>query len=325
MRILIRTFNDHINSKSGAELPIGMKRGTDDWKKFDNILIESLLSLGHEVHSQEESPLIENCPGVWDKIFYVHQCKRDKPDGNFFYQQMHMRELFTLDTDGWGADASNNTFKPGDVNDKEAKVFCQALSAHIHASGTSKIDQVGGTSDTPSNFILVPLQIPRDYTIKHHSPVTVRYFVDSIMSWAEESNTHVCIKMHPHNKMDRDLHQAVEEGTQVSDYVHKVEGNINELIRRSSGLFVINSGTGFEGLIHGKPVATFGDCDYRRVTFNADLRRLDQAREFLYEYEDEWRDIGYQFIYWYYHLHAYDVTKSETKQRLTDYLRSHLL
>lgn len=328
MNVLMRTFNNKINSKTGTPLPEGQYRGTPEWIQFQNLLIECLKELGHTVTTRPENPLDTTVDAVFghstSPSIFVHETKRERPYGKLFWMQMHMRNLFTLDTDGWGADASNNDFKIGDVNDKEAKVFCQTLSEKLYASGSSKIDQPGSTSDTPSNFILVPLQIPRDYTIKHHSPITVRYFVDSIMSWAEETQTHVCIKMHPHNKMDRDLQESVEEGVQVSDYVHKVEGNINELIRRSTGVFVINSGTGFESILHGKPVATFGDCDYRRVTFNADIRRLDEARLFLYEYEDEWRDIGYQFIYWYHTKHAYDLTSVDVKQRLTDYLRSHL-
>ena len=180
--------------------------------------------------------------------------------------------------------------------------------------------------DTPrAPFILVPVQIPRDYTIKHHSPITVRYFIDSIQAWAIETQNHVCFKMHPFNKMDSDLQQAVDDAANNSHYVHKVEGNIHELIKRSKGVFVINSGTGFESLIHGKPVCTFGDCDYRSVTFNADIRRLDEARNFIYSYKEEFRDIAYKFVWWYFNCHAYDITKPGTRERLAEYLRGVLV
>ena len=87
---------------------------------------------------------------------------------------------------------------------------------------------------------------------------------------------------------------------------------------------VINSGTGFEALLHGKPVCTFGNCDYNAVTFNADLIRLNEARHFLVNYKEEWRQLAYKFIWWYWHKHAYDVNDPTTPSRLTAYLKGVL-
>ena len=116
----------------------------------------------------------------------------------------------------------------------------------------------------------------------------------------------------------------IDEAAEKSHYVHKIEGNIHELIKRCAGLFVINSGTGFEAILHGKPVVTFGDCDYKQVTFNGDLVRLNEARNFIYSYKEEFRALAYKFIWWYWNCHAYDVTMDSTKTRLTDYLRGVL-
>lgn len=325
MNIFLRTFNNKINSKTGAPLPDGQYRGTPEWLRFFAILSDCLKDCGHKVIAQLESPLYPDDPRFsdFDKRIYVHQTKRERPEGDLFWMQMHMRELFTIDTQGWGANHSENNFQLGDVDAEEAKAFCEAKSRELLETGLSKCDQPKECSPTPESFILVPVQTPRDYVLKHHSPITVRYFLDSLMSWAEETQTHICIKMHPHNKSDYDLHQTVDQGA-ASEFVHKVEGNIHELIKRSSGLFVINSGTGFESLVHGKQVATFGSCDYSKATFNADIRRLDEAREFLYDYSEEFRSIAYQFVYWYWTKHAYDVNREDTKERLITYLKGVL-
>jgi len=237
---------------------------------------------------------------------------------------MHMRELFTIDTQGWGVDHSANDFKVGDVDARIAETFCERKSEDLLGSGISKCEQPKETGILPPVFILVPLQVPRDYTILHHSPVTVRYFVDSLMAWAEESETHIGVKMHPFNKCDYNLDEAVAEGVSQSEYVHKVDGNIHELVKRSDGIFCINSGVGFESLIHGKPVATFGRSDYSKVTFNADLRRLNEAKEFLLGYTDAERNLAYQFVWWYWTQHAYDVYAADTSPRLKSYLETHL-
>ena len=238
---------------------------------------------------------------------------------------MHMRELFTIDTQGWGYDHSRRAeFPPHLIDLDTARTFCQEKSENLLVSGISKIDQPTETDVTPARFILVPVQTPRDYTIKHHSPITVRYFVDSVQAWAVETENHVCFKLHPHNTLDMDIINAIQHAADNSRYVHLVNGNIHELIKRSQGLFVINSGTGFEALIHGKPVATFGNCDYNVATFNSDIRRIDEARNFLYSYTKEYREIAYKYVWWFWHQVAYDVYAANTKERLTEYLRGVL-
>ena len=320
---MLRTFNPRINSKSGIALPPGQTRGTPEWREFEELLISCLSELGHEVVEQMENPREPaNLPA--DFTITVHKTSRDCPS-NLYYMQMHLRDLFTLDTAGWGADHSTAFSTDGFLFEDEfvARDFCVALSDFFHSTGQSKCDQPSQTDATPARFILVPIQIPRDYTILHHSPITVRYFIDSIQEWAGSTQNHVAFKMHPFNKGDRDLHEAVDSAC-LSPYVHKVEGNIHELIKRSSGLFVINSGTGFEGLVHGRPVATFGHCDYRRVTHNADLRRLDEARNFLFSYSEDQRRLAWQFVYWYIHRHAYRLKSEGVRDRLMGYLKEEL-
>ena len=240
--------------------------------------------------------------------------------------QMHMRNLFTIDTQGWGADHSDNG-SPGmlDVlNPGEAIPWVQNLADDLIESGSSKCPQLSGPTLTPEKpFILVPIQIPRDYTIIHHSPITVKYFLDSLENWANTEQVHIGFKLHPYNHCDTDLIHAVNQAS-LSQYCHKVEGNIHELIKRSKGVFVINSGTGFESLIQGKPVCTFGACDYNKVTFNADIRRIHEARNFIYDYKEEQREMAYKYVYWYIKEHAYQVDDPTTPQRLESYLCSTL-
>lgn len=329
MRIFLRTFNNKINSKTGVPLPEGQYRGTPEWIQFQRMIVRTLNELGHECWKFDENPLEPDegirTDTIFEKRIYVHQTKREKPGGDLFWMQMHFCELFTIDTNGWGADHSgNHLFNPEEIDQDEATRFCESKSAELLKSGISKCPQEYETSRTPEPYILVPVQIPRDYTIKYHSPITVKYFIESVQAWAIEKEVQVCFKMHPHNASDRDLHQIIEEAAASSPYVRKVEGNIHELIKRSSGVLVINSGTGFESLLHGKPVATIGDCDYRGVTFNADIRRLDEVVSFFREYSDVERELAYKFVYYYWNFHAYDVYDPKTPERLKNYLQKVL-
>jgi hypothetical protein len=111
-----------------------------------------------------------------------------------------------------------------------------------------------------------------------------------------------------------------------SRYVHGVDGNIHDLVSRSSAVFTINSGVGFESLFHDKPVITFGDSDYARVTYRATAERLDDARRYAIEYTDAQRDRARQFLYHYCFEHGYYLggfRRAECRQRLLAYLESH--
>lgn len=325
MRILFRGFNNKINSKTGAQLPEGQYRGTPQWLDFQKIMIECLKELGHEVFVMKEQGMKMVQPSIpnADKTIIVHRTCREEP-ADLYWMQMHMKDLFTVDIRGWGADHSEiyrcKEFFPYE-EEIDSMRFCEELSDKMHSSGQSKCVQDETTDMTPEKFILVPVQIPRDYTIKHHSPITVKYFIDSIQAWAVENKYHVCFKMHPFNTNDHDLHSSIDEAMKGSNYVHKVKGNIHELIKRSQGVWVINSGTGFESLIHGKPVCTFGNCDYSYATFNADIRRLDEARNFIYSYSENYRRLAYRFIYYYIHRHAFWLEDSNMRNRLKAYLQ----
>jgi hypothetical protein len=330
MNIFIRSFNSHINSKTGAPLPVGVVRGTPEWGIFEELLGSALRELGCNVLNQPESPL-EVDRVDWLRLAHkkivVHKCKRDFPEYDFFYMQMHMRNLFTLDSNGWGEDHSGNRlFAPALIGDVDARQFCENLSARLFQSGESKCHQPEASEvETPVSFILVPLQIPRDYVLLHHSKVSVNEFIQAVAEWADVARVNVAFKLHPHNRADFDLIKLVNDSCHSSEYVTKIEGNINSLIKKCAGVMVINSGTGFESLIHGKPVVTFGACDYKVATFDGSLHQLNNALEYVSDFSESERMLGYKFCYWYHFHHAYNVSEQvSTRTRLTSYLKLQL-
>jgi len=335
VKLFFRTFNDHINSKTGVELPAGRTRGTPDWKTFEGLLLTAARELGHEVVTQEEQPLVaDEVPDNADRRFYVHKCRRDIPSGDYFWMQMHLRELFTLDSEGWGWDHSAFRTRNGEpppcaafarLDAAAAREECEILSAQYGSTGVSKHEQPGTTSPTPDRFLLVPLQVPCDYTIQHHSPLSVYDFTKAVLEWSTRTQTHVGIKPHPMNGGDRDLKDLISAAEAESPWVHRLQGNIHELIQRAEGLLVINSGTGFEGLIHGKPVCTFGRCDYGLATFPGQIENLDSALAYICSYGQAQRERGYQFVSWYRNHHAFNVNEpGRTKHRLKTFLERSL-
>ena len=321
MEILVRAFNDSINSKTGNPLPQqAPRRGTPHWKQFEDILFEEL-SKHSLLTIQPENPTVADLNQNFERTVYVHKTKRDNPFGSLFYMQMHLSKLFTVDMNGWGVEHSRAIPEEFANLDEDAIHWVENLSDELWANNESKLKQPTITNcDINVPFVLVPVQIPRDYTIQWHSPITVKYFIDSVQAWAHQSQTHIAFKLHPCNQYDYEIIEAIDEAVRYSRYCHKVDGNIHELIKRSAGLFVINSGTGFESLIHGKPVCTFGDADYQQVTFNADIRRIDEARNFIFDYSESMQRIARKFIYWYIHKHAFYLDDPAMKTNLEEFI-----
>jgi hypothetical protein len=331
MRVFIRTIDPNISLETGDRYPGGrfMSCGRD-WLAFQSLLKECLLQLGHSVVEQPSNPRIADEDEGADFRIYAHQTRRDVA-GDLYYKQMHLCNLFTMDWQGWGADHSA-TREPDAfdrIDPQAASRFCNALREEMLATGLSKHPQPHlsprSAGNLPEGYAFVPLQRPRDYVQIHHAPISVVDFLDAMADWAESRSRPVAIKPHPGNEHDREVLEALDRRCRDSRFVLRVDGNIHDLVSRSTVVFTINSGVGFESLIHGKPIVTFGDSDYARVTYHATPDRLDEAWRYAMGYTEAQRQRAWQFLYHYCFEHGYylsDSTRSECRRRLLNYLAS---
>ncbi|MBV9924325.1 MAG: hypothetical protein JOZ96_04725 [Acidobacteria bacterium] len=302
----------------------------DRWRAFEALLKQCLDELGHEVIELHLDPLFPPDPADVDFKIYAHKTRREVPGADLFYKEMHMRGLFTIDAEGWGADHSAVREPPDlDAGDAaEAERFVARIREQFVSNGHSKQRQpeLRSIPEEYKPYLLVPLQLPTDDTIMHHSPVSVVEFVHVVSDWAEGAGQKILFKLHP-GAVYPEIAAAVEARSAANPYVNRLDANIHSLIQGAEGVVVINSGTGFESLIHGKPVVTFGNCDYKSVTFAARRDNLDEAREYVAGYRPGQRLRGIKFVHHYYTRHAFDVyadDRAEVRRRLLDYLKSHL-
>ena len=324
MKVFIRTIELVVSLASGKRL-ISCAR---EWVDFQTLLKDCLLALGHTVVEQPSDEQSADMDDGADFRIYAHMTRRDVA-GDLYYKQMHLRDVFTLDTEGWGADHSA-TKQPDAFDRIDPQVagrFCKAMCQQFLATGLSKHPQPprASTGELPAGYIFVPLQRPRDYVQVHHSHITVVEFLAAITDWAESGSHPVAIKPHPANGDDPEVMQELALCCRGARYVHRVDGNIHDLVSRSSAVFTINSGVGFESLFHDKPVVTFGDSDYARVTFRATAERLDDARSYAMDYTEALRERARKFLYHYCFEHGYYLGgphRAECRQRLLDYLAS---
>lgn len=299
--------------------------GDDDWATFETMLKHCLQELNFGFN-KKIIPFSEETKS--DIIISAHHSKQTDAESDIFYKQMHLSHLFTIDTNGWGPQHSAmQSIPPFHTTDKKKAIqFCKNLSLDFLTKGYSKQKQppINSLPFTPDNFIFVPLQRPTDVMIKQNSPIEVSDFITLLSTWAEANHRHIVFKLHPGNFLDPEIVKQAHKSCKGRKYVHLLDGNIHELIKKSRGVMCINSGTGFESLIHGKPVVTFGQCDYKWVTFNANETLLEEANRYIDTYTDINREIAYQLVYYYYHHHAYSIKKEEqsrSAERLLNYLK----
>jgi hypothetical protein len=329
MKVFLRKFNPDIVGKTGKLLPEGKKRDGTWWKRFEDLMISSLETLGHDVVAQVEHPFEEDRTNACAASIYVHKTRAEVPSGDFFYMQMHLKELFVLDINGWGVNHS----KKISISDLEgvdcglAEAFVDEIKARLLSTGDSKHQQSPETiwsrySTTPEDFILAPLQVPRDYVIKHHSPISVQEYILLLSRWAKNNRRHIAFKLHPYNSKDYKLIFILLKQVLANKYVHIVGGNIQQLINKANAVVVINSGTGFEALIQNKPVGTFGDCDYKVATFHLD-EELSGFEKYLAAYDSDSPGIASKMVFFYCFRHGFylaDGYLDKAKERLGLYL-----
>jgi hypothetical protein len=301
--------------------------------RFENLLFDCLNDIGFQVIEQSWS---ENDPEPWLRgphsppaadslVIYEHKSYLQAPDGDAFYMEMYYNGIFTVDSKGWGPLQASMASMPNvsHIDSGRAAAYCRQLSWDLQQSGASKHRQPPPRRITNIGpYIFVPLQLSEDDTILYHSPIKVTDFIDVIGEWAVAKGWTLVFKLHPYDNA-RQTARAVERWTRYPN-IYSCQDNIHSLICGAVLVCTINSGSGFESLIHGKPVVAFGDCDYRWVTFQGRPHNLDEAYAYGSEYSTAQQEAAYAWVYYYLTEHVLDVRPKElgrVRLRLSNRLR----
>lgn len=259
-----------------------------------------------------------------------HRCHVDFEEGGtpvMFYMQEYFRWVFIADKRGWSAASSvypidNETVSArtsGAFDFYRVKIKRNELgSKFAQAERYSKKELVrkdliphvptflGGKSGRP--YIFFPLQIPDDQSIRYFSDVSELEVVEAVVAWARVHQIAVVLKPHPANLKSMRIFENMADG----EHVFISNAHVYDLIQHASAVYTINSGVGFEAILHVKPVVTFGRAEYDCVTFNATLDDLDAAWKYTLEAEVEELEARYgKFVDWFLSDYAVDMSRPD--------------
>lgn len=285
-------------------------------------------------------------------VLVPHRCKFDFDPGRtpvLFYMQEYFRWLFVVDEQGWSAastvypvrisalpagpsgaydeyrlrlargELQSKFLQPNSQKPQEpdasglvpGQIGDSPLPAKIYSFTQRWVERLAGRFTVrprpPSVFF--PLQIPHDQSIRYFSDNEFDTVLDAVVQWGERTGVIVMLKPHPANMlvMSRYMERYAE-----GPWLRWRNDNIHELIANTDAVFTVNSGVGFEALLHAKPIVTFGRAEYDCVTVRARIDAIDAAWHDCLTGSSIEREARYRvFFDWFMTTHAVDMSRTE--------------
>lgn len=279
-------------------------------------------------------------------VLVPHRCSHDFEFGStpvLFYMQEYFRWMFVVDSQGWSAAASiypvteerrAKVDSPGAYEYYRAKLasgdmpskFAQP-SAHRAcreaSNSTHKVTYSFGrgllrwlrrpaTNRKPPK-VFFPLQIRHDQSIQYFSDYAFDDVLQAVIDWGERRGVEIHLKPHPANPK---LMQEYLSRHPQTTWLRWRDENVHDLISECDAVFLVNSGVGFEALLHAKPIVIFGRAEYDCVAIRGNMDDIDAAWD-LCRVSDPKRlaqDYG-QFFDWFTTEFAVDMSREEVCDR----------
>lgn len=159
-------------------------------------------------------------------------------------------------------------------------------------------------------LLLFPLQIETDTNIIVHSPIykRMRDIVSGLVRCLDGyENIRVVAKAHPEDPVDRaeDIRAVCGDKVIFSDDI-----NLIPLLDAAQGVITVNSTTGFEMLLRGKPVLCLGNAVYSGKGFTFDLHHERDLPQVVAAFLDAARSGGFAedaFLAFLHHVLAHSL------------------
>lgn len=249
----------HVPEERGPIIPI-----RTHWENFVNKLLKAHLDKGDDAIIIErplwqfDDKLVLTIASQHDLIYMPHKQKFEYPNipNALFYMQSNFPDYFTVDSNGWGAFLSYLPFTEATFNPE----LWHWLKSRIK-NNVSKFDQPKKKWKKKDYWLFV-CQIPHDQVILQSSKVGVLEALEKTIALAKDRGKELIVKGHPVNpgSMFDMIDLCRRENIEYVDDI-----SIHDALKNSEAVFMVNSGVGFEAMVHEKPIVIFGNSEYESV------------------------------------------------------------
>jgi len=282
--------------------------------QFFDCLETSLRELGviHHVITQKDKHLRRD--ETYNQI--VYHTRKNQP--NWLNAKIsYLPDFFYLDPRGFSgwSQIGRNDFSPDDINADVAIAYSALLRERYIAPHRTKyeLQKFGGgveeEAPLPDHYNAVFLQVLDDEVLKLKRMTTYDMIAQTI---ALSAGKDVVLKRHPlcQSPGSRDM---IEHFRSEHSNVHITTRNVHEVLTPADKVVCINSGVGFEALLHGKQVIACGRCDYHhgvsQVNRNGDFPSAFHA--------PKKSDLYLQkYLYWFLSEHLLDIQDEAFTEKL---------
>jgi hypothetical protein len=216
----------------------------------------------------------------------------------------YLPNLFYFDRKGYsGWSETTDDIKTKDylnrVEDHIAKSYFEKIASHYIHNNISKYPQPLETNKHPNHnhdYIFLATQVIDD-SVSELAYIDTLTLIKHATTACETLGIDLLIKRHP-KCSSIEIKQTIEEATQ-KNHVLTTNGSIHDLIKNAEAVLTVNSGVGFESLLHLKQVYITGKADYHwacttiKTEYELKTKLLkskvpeDRIRQFVYYFCNE--------------------------------------
>lgn len=233
-----------------------------DVKRFYDRLPEIINELGYDCDMQRVSAETKRIVRDKDTLCLAWHLHGNLPDV-WHLKTAYLPDYFYFDKHGYSGWSDLAKEYDYDVDIESIRDEMQEFCDNYIASNLSRAVQPESAYIPKEPYVLVLTQRSTDSVIKEFAYMNSQKLLDEVTELYKDTDYTVCVKTHPFSDPEK---YYGDKYIKMSPDVFHATGSLHKIIAGSTAVYTVNSGSGFESLMHGKRVFTSGKSDYHWVT-----------------------------------------------------------
>ena len=234
------------------------------------------------------------------------------------FKEGYLPEYFRLDStgySGWSSLPSQFEIEKYSYDD-----FKKLKLAHVPKASVNL---------RPRPYIVFFSQLPSD-TVMSISNFTQAEILESLVKYGEKFCCDVFLKIHPvyMKRIKKNIQSVRDHEFEfcIADFIKKgrvqlIDESVHSLAQSAKAIFTTNSTTGFESLLHEKPVFTFANSDYQLATYRTKTSEWALWEDVIKNHEK--KSIIADFVLTYLNKYSFNYEEKGLEGKIIKYMTQY--